>query len=563
MENLTTARSTRTVRTQLPAILFAVGTLCLASPILSQTESPNGAKQAPPIKVRTAMVLVPTIVTDRAGAHVSGLARDTFTVLQNGQLQKIAFFEHVQTQAELMQRPAETEGVFTNRIEAGSQRLTIFVLDMLNSSLTEQASGREKLLKLLSESMEVTEPICLLAIDSDGLKVIHDFTTDPAELAEALKQTTAESSSKDLPQANPMASAFRDFHGWHSQSKGRAAAATSLRLQMLQATIYAREVSESERDRLTLEMLREIGESFTGIPGRKSMIWAKGGFPFEIDAASQFGSHERVLLPVYENAWRALNRANIAVYPLDVEELLNTGYVSASVGQQLPQHTDIRSTVSNLEEIAEATGGKLCNASTGAKACFRQAADDSTDYYLIGFYEHSEKLKPGWRKLSVKVQVPDFQVRARSGYYVGGVHDNPQKQKEDLAIALASPLDYTGIPLTVRWTATAESKTKDKRRVGFSFAIPPGAITVDETDSNHLSLEFAAMATSETGSPVGSFSQSVDGRLSPAIASSIESQGVNYPGTIDLPPGQYTMSFAVRDILSRQIGTVSAPIVVH
>ena len=86
---------------------------------------------------------------------------------------------------------------------------------------------------------------------------------------------------------------------------------------------------------LTLEALREIGEAYSGIPGRKSLIWATGGFPFQIEDAARFGMYERALLPAYEEAWRTLNRGNIAVYPLDVEDLINPAFVGPNTGQPL------------------------------------------------------------------------------------------------------------------------------------------------------------------------------------------------------------------------------------
>ena len=59
------------------------------------------------------------------------------------------------------------------------------MLDLLNSSLAEQENGRDELVKLFSKSGAIKEPFCLLTLDSDGLTVIHDFTTDPTVLAEA------------------------------------------------------------------------------------------------------------------------------------------------------------------------------------------------------------------------------------------------------------------------------------------------------------------------------------------------------------------------------------------
>jgi hypothetical protein len=164
------------------------------------------------------------------------------------------------------------------------------------------------------------------------------------------------------------------------------------------------------------------------------------------------GLRDGGLLPAYERAWRALNQANIAVYPLDVEDLVNSAYVYPGIGRPLPQHVRTESTVSNLQRFAEVTGGKFCDRREDAESCFRQAANDSSDYYLFGIYENSGDTKPGWKKLTVKVGRPDLQIRARNGYYLGPVYDDKQRNQEEMRLALNSPFDYTALSLGVHWS---------------------------------------------------------------------------------------------------------------
>jgi hypothetical protein len=76
----------------------------------------------------------------------------------------------------------------TNAVDSGTQRLTIFVLDFVNSSLNEQRTARRDLLKFLSKSLDIKEPVSLLAVQQSGIKAIHDFTTDPAVLVAALER---------------------------------------------------------------------------------------------------------------------------------------------------------------------------------------------------------------------------------------------------------------------------------------------------------------------------------------------------------------------------------------
>jgi VWFA-related protein len=541
---------------------FVLGVLLLsfAAHATSAQAQPQKNKK-PAIAVRSEVVLIPAIVTDHSGAHVSGLTQADFTVLENGQQQKIAFFHHIQANTvpeEAASPNPPPPGEFTNKTQSRSERSAILVFDLLNSSITEQSNARDELMKFLSESPQLGEPICLLVFDAYGITLLHDFTKNPALLAEALKNTKGHRPPKDTPtDANPLESVYRGVEGWNSLSASRSNAARQGRNDMLRYFTENQAASLGERTWMTLEALREIGEAYAGIPGRKSLIWATGGFPFEMGDASHFGAYERGLLPAYEDAWRTLTRGNIAVYPLDVEDLVNPAFVAPNSGQPLPQHIGITSDVGKLESFAESTGGKLCDRKTSALGCFNAAVDDSSDYYLIGFYQSSGNSNPGWRKLSVKVSRPGLQVRSRSGYYLRPPQDESVTRKEDIQLALASPLDFTAIHFTVR--VTGMSDVNGKKSVGFTFLIPPGAIIVDESDNNHVSLDFAALAQKPDGTLMeGGFSQALDGHIKPEGVTALNSRGLSFPGSIELPPGEYSVRFVIRDNLAAQVGSTTA-----
>src|ERR1700676_326287 len=537
--------------------------------IAAQTAPPVKAPDHPTvIKVGSNLVLVPAIVTDHSGTHVSDLKREEITLLENGKPQQIAFFEHVQSKPELLQRPALPSGVFKNTFQADNQRLPIFVLDLLNATVNEQKTDRAEMAKFLSGTLDIKEPVCLLMVDDHGVTVLHDFTMDPAILAEALKNAKDHVYSRDAPKQNPLDSTFLMTQGWHSKSPVRNAAAERGRLDQLQLTNTMEELALTNRVLLTLEALREIGEGFSGIPGRKSMIWATAGFPFEIDdasgfgtSASAYGNRARTVMPQYENAWRSLNRANISLYPLDVEDLTNPGYVGPSTRAPLPQHTMLATNVINLEKFADVTGGSLCDRSKDAKQCYDKAAADSSDYYLVGFYQNTDNVKPGWQKLNVRVMRANLQVRSRSGYYFEGVKEKKPITKDELQQALASPLDYTAVPLSVAIAQLQPSKNPtEKTKVKFEFALPPGVATIALANGNHLSMQFVALVSDSTGKVAGNFSQTVDGNLPPETAASLQAKGVTMPGSVDFLPGYFFLTFAVLDNIAAPPGPLSAPL---
>jgi VWFA-related protein len=546
--------------------------LLLAFPASSfpQNKPSDSAAQTPTIKVRTELVMIPTEVTDAKGNRVTDMKKEDFAVFENGKRQEIALFEHVTTNAEVTEPVAVPEGVFTNRVQKGTNRITILVVDLLNSRMEEQKEARKQILDFLLKLVDQKEPISLFVVNAQGAWLVHGFTSDPKVLVEALNQVKTQASENDRPVKNPEEQLYKTVAGWHTHNAAENVASEGMRIDMLTTSVGFQDMDANARIRMTLMSLLEIADACAGIPGRKSMIWATAGFPFAVNEAATFGKAgtagggvEHALLPLYEQAWRALEAANIAVYPLDVSELTNPGYASAGMGESLPQRVMMDTHVANLEGFADATGGKFCDRGMDAKKCFEQAAGDSSDYYLLGIYDKSGAEKPGWRSLSVRTPRSGMQIRARNGYYLTTAAHEAPSDTNLLQMALYSPFDYTGLPVSVKFLETMESSKPGGKLIRFEYAIPGGAIQVGDENGNQLNVEFAAVARDSTGKPAGSFSKMLQGKLSEAQEAQMKAKGLVFRGQLELGPGEYALSFAVIDKVNENTGSVTAPLKVE
>lgn len=125
---------------------------------------------------RTELVLIPTLVTDKSGAHITGLKKEDFTVLENGSARQISTFEEITSAPRLLSRSAHPDE-FSNAVTDGGsiRRVTLIVLDLLNTSFTDQAFARKELLTYLSQSVDRREPTGLYILDRSGihLSLIH------------------------------------------------------------------------------------------------------------------------------------------------------------------------------------------------------------------------------------------------------------------------------------------------------------------------------------------------------------------------------------------------------
>src|SRR5580704_8801532 len=133
------------------------------------------------------LVLVPTLVTDKSGNHISGLKQEDFTVLENGAEQKLATFEEITSDPHRLSRP-KNPNEFNNALAGGTsaRRVTLIVLDLINTPFLDQVNARTELLKYLTKSVNEREPTGLYTLTRSGVQVVHDFTSDPRILVAAL-----------------------------------------------------------------------------------------------------------------------------------------------------------------------------------------------------------------------------------------------------------------------------------------------------------------------------------------------------------------------------------------
>lgn len=525
------------------------------------------AKATPTISARTELVLVPALVRDKSGAHIGKLKKEDFTVLENGVSQKIAVFEEVTTVTRQIRRSPRKEAEFSNFLESEAKPsgVTIILLDTVNTPFLRQAQARDDLIKFLSERPVSGEPIALLTFGAGGVKVVHDFATDPRVLVAALKKVRGKLAN--LEEAELIRDVIKNAEVEQAYQEELSVLERFLQTRQDEILLLQRRAAILQ----TLEALQVVAQAVEGIPGRKALIWVSSGFPFAVGPSmspdvGSVGSDLAAVLPLYERTWQLLNKANIAVYPVDVRGLVNPLFVDASVGRPPPRtygsvamraHGD---TLHTARLFADATGGRPCYDRNDLDRCFQEAADDSSSYYLLGYYLEHKKLKPGWHRLEVKVKHAGAQVRARRGFFATEATESPAATKaSDIALALGSPLDYTALPLLARWTQITGGAPK---RVEFEVVVLPLPGLVDESDNNHLSLEFAAVAKTHTGDVAAQATKKVEGRLKSETLTLVKQAGIKFHDFFELPPGEYTARFVVRDNLTGRMGSVAAPLTV-
>ena len=532
----------------------------------------QSAPSTPTFTSSTELVLIPAVI-DKGGTHLSGLKKEDFVLKQDGKAQPIAIFEEVKTDTARVRRSEGENGTFSNVAPGGSvsayHRVSIIVLDFVNTPSPDQASARTALVKFLSEVADSGEPMCLMVLTSGGLTLLHDFTDDPKLLAEAL--TKAKSNATPLiyePTVDPH----------HPVGDTLAAAITAMIREAMYSETQMASLETKTAASITVQALKQIAKAFRGLPGRKSLIWASSGFPFSLSPSAPSlceptcpGVHRGdEMRSAYDDLWRMMNDAQIAIYSVDLRlptagSMMVTGGVRPSDAEDPQFDTDaqanaaMQDTNSTLRLFAENTGGKAFMGGSNLVQSFRQAIQDDSSYYMLGYYVSGNSTKPGWHNLSLTVRAKGAHARYRNAFFLS--HDtSASSAREDVQLALGSPLDYTGVPISVTWAGREPGKDSGKTKVQFNLVLPPNFAAVDQSDSNHMVVDIAAVARTAKGEMVANVSQRIDTHLDSTGMEQIEHNGMTYRNGLQLPHGEYNVRFVVRDALGNRMGSVAAPV---
>ncbi len=144
-------------------VLSAVIVSALASAAFGQTESRQQQDpQQPTIKIPTALVTVPVIVTDRYGRFITGLERKDFTIREDGVIQTVEDF-------------SSTEAPFN----------VALLIDTSRSTQNKLGTIRKAALSFIKQ-LQPNDRVMIVTFD-EQVRFVSDFTNSRAELERAVK----------------------------------------------------------------------------------------------------------------------------------------------------------------------------------------------------------------------------------------------------------------------------------------------------------------------------------------------------------------------------------------
>lgn len=569
--------------------VLAVGT---AAWLFAQS-APRADIPAPVLRVTTRLVLLDVVVVDKDGRPVTDLTEPEFTLLDNGNPQKIAVFSFEQPAKQPPEPlPLLPPNVFTNepsyRTPPGP--LTILLLDLLNTPLEDQAYSREQMLRYLKTQLQPDQRVAILALTRQ-LHLLQDFTSDPRLLLAAMERIrTKPVPTGTGPEDNPdmLLAMIAQAQGW-GPNAFEAITGSLIRLESEQISMAL-----DRRVQITLDALEKIARAVGGYRGRKNLIWVSAAFPFTLtpdrigrfNRADQAGFSRSFAGSLRQTA-SFLADSQVAVYPVDASGLVGAAIGGAEtksigtvgIGSQAASNLNQAAASASMShdtmnELAKETGGRaFYNRNDIDNSVALSVADGST-YYTLGYYPEHKKWDGKFHRLEVRVQRSSLAVRHRRGYYADEpllpakppgepVSKEEKKEKEmELLTALLAPLPATGVSFRATVPLPVPAKTT---HVEVQLEVSSDAVLFEPAagGTQRCNVDFLTAAFSPTGEIVKYVYQTLDANLRPETFARVRHQGIPYKTQLELPLGNYSLRIAVRDNRTGLLGTVEIPLVME
>ena len=382
------------------------------------------APQAPTFRSRIEIVQLDVSVFDKQRQLVRGLTETDFTILEDGKPQKIVGFstfdvDDASPPATGWMRDVPPD-VTTNDLKAESRLFAIVMDDAMIPQDPFSIKASKEIAKSIIDKLG-PDDLTAVVFTGDNRKT-QDFTKDKTKLLAALDKfnpglTGYRFGSDSPPCTTPPCPAPVDTDLWFYQSAVRT--------------------------------LDNLADYLAAVPNRrKALFWVSPGVPVgpcepargqpntPLGAAPPCKFTEGWVIDLNhktDEVFRKAQRANVTVYPIDPTGLGGIrNYLTMRVGETAAIfNTTLMQDY--LMATAANTGGRAVMNTNEFGPEIGEIFEENKSYYLIAFEPSNPKDDGTLRKLSVKVNRPDVDVRTRSGYYA------PEPEKPNKKLAAMTP----------------------------------------------------------------------------------------------------------------------------
>ena len=430
------------------------------------------AQQEPTIRVDVQQVLVPVVVTDKKGHHVTGLHASDFQVFEDGVRQEIASFssDTAGSADDLGALAKPASGAAPAAAKAGPRHTFVICIDTLHATPANAARTREALESLFEKEKAGDAQYVLIGIGRQ-LQVLQAATTNPLAILVKIRGAAFQSAMAGLD-ASALSAQLQNIRSRMDEFCKRCTCGTGPSRGNCDSEIDTLKQSvDAEAERWTaptkglLEQFRSVVEELAKLPTGRSLILVSDGFNIDprrefyravsayLPNAPQFklddskdvepGLREALKVATERNVTidtidsRGAATASLAgVSPMDASasggtsgggSILGTNRSATSVRSAPvqstagPQSNPLASGESAaMEQLARATGGVYFHDGSAMLKQFRSALADGREYYVLAYVPKNSAHDGKFRSITVETSDKKLSIRAKPGYWAAG-----------------------------------------------------------------------------------------------------------------------------------------------
>ena len=320
--------------------------------------------QTPVFTSETRVVEIPIVGRNSNETPVTDLRASELQLFDNRQRQKILSLEKTRMDGGSAGAGGTPAAGGANAIP---RRITIILLDTLNTEFGDQLRGRQAVSQMLRDLPPASGAIAVFAL-GNGLNMLHPLSPDASALRAVVDEYPGDQPDLGISPREPMARF--------------PAAPDNPRLQ-------------ERRMEITLEAFRQIAGLMKSVRGEKNLLWITGGYSPPEDRH-----------PLLDAA-RILASAQVIVYPIDARGLLPCPRLNCP---------EINEHIESMVEVAHLTGGRAFHDGNDLASFARAAMDDSREAYLLTYSPANYKPDGSPHEVLVKSSRKGVELRYRPGY---------------------------------------------------------------------------------------------------------------------------------------------------
>jgi VWFA-related protein len=518
---------------------FAFRSMLRASIAMALTASMLFAQSAvPTLTVNARLVVLDIVITDQSGKPVDNLTQADFRVYEDDKLQTIRSFEppsaHEQTAATAAASVEKTAAPLdpVHPAAFGLAPVTILVLDQLNTHFADSSFARRELRDYLAKQpATLAHPTTLLTVYDNNFKQLQGFTLDRDNLLHALAAAPTK-------------------YDWKLESSGKSDNGPAFRLTQ------------------TLRALQQIAQSYSGIRGRKNLIWVGGGFP-TIDPTVIEGKDAAEVKEDLEHTTNELLDTRITLYAVDptstaagMTEITDSTQLSFAqlAGNEVAGAGDPYGATADFDHLGPVTGGRVIRGMNNIAQQIGDAIDLASNYYTIAYSPTSTNDLAGkYRKIRVVCLRPGLTVATRTGYFTQQAAEEKSNDtiSSDLYTASESSLPLNGLHVTVEpdhSVAAAEA----------TYTVHVGASLLtwkpEDNGTSTAHVEILAVSRSRQGKPLAHTLHGATATARAGINVHDPQRVATFEFTTTAAAKAVTLRFVVRDQDTGRMGSFDLPI---